>query len=94
MTNTPITPSNEMVAVQKDISYIQKDIADIKGSIKELTGVYITKLQFEDAQKSFEARVAGLEKNSNLWRWLSPTLSAALSSVITFLIVNYLQGIK
>lgn len=33
-------------SVSKDIEYIKKDISEIKQAIKELTGVYVTQIEF------------------------------------------------
>lgn len=81
------TPTNELIA--KDISYIQRDISAITTSIKELSGVYTTKADL----KTVSDKVYALEKSSNLWKWLAPTLSAVLGSVVTFLVINYLTNI-
>ena len=87
-----LNTSTELIA--KDIAYIQKDIGEIKASVKDLTGVYITKIQFDDQQKVIDARVQALERSSNLWKWLNPMISAAFSSGVTFLLINYLQSAK
>lgn len=80
--------------IGKDIGYIQKDIAEIKASVKELAGVYVTKVQFEDSVRLLGTRLLEVEKSNNMWKWLSPTFSAILSGVIVFLLINYLQNGK
>lgn len=77
--------------IGKDITYIKGDISDIKTSIKELAGIYITKLQFDDYTRSTENRLKIIEKTSSLWKWLGPTLSAIMASIVTFLVINYIQ---
>lgn len=91
---TNIEPETNVSLIAKDISYIQKDMADIKNSIKELAGVYATKLFVDEGLKTTNGRLERLEKSSNLWRWLSPSLSAIFASLITFLILSYLANIK
>ena len=93
MTTAP-TDQTKIELIGKDIAYIQKDIASINTSIKELAGVYITKIQFEDLSKQIERRVIYLERSSNLWKWLAPTLSSILTAVVTFLLIQYLQNYR
>jgi bacterioferritin (cytochrome b1) len=88
---TQDTTKVELIA--KDISYIQKDIATINSSIKELATVYVTRETLTQTAKETEDRLSKLEKSKNLWNWLSPTLSAALSSAMTFLIIQYLNNL-
>ena len=80
--------------IGKDIGYIQKDIAEIKSSVKELAGVYATKTQMDTLDNELRDRLRKLEQSSNLWKWLSPTLAAVMGSIITFLLVSYLQNLK
>lgn len=85
---------NSVSLIAKDISYIQKDLSDIKSSIKELAGVYATKIFVDEGMKLTNSRLDRLEKSSNLWRWLSPSLAAILASVMTFLVISYLTNIR
>lgn len=87
------TPSNSNELIAKDIAYIQKDIAMINANIKELAGVYATKVSVDDNNKAFEDRVKRLEESSNLWKFLSPTFAAIAGSVLTFLLQSYIQNI-
>lgn len=73
--------------IGKDINYIQKDIAEIKQSMKDLTNVYATQIALEEVSKE----VKQLRDSSNLWRWVSPTLSSAITAAVTFLLLFYLQ---
>ena len=72
-----------------NIAYIQRDLGEIKASIKDLAGVYATKIFVDDAVKAANLRITALEASSQLWRWLSPTLSAFAASVMTFFVINY-----
>lgn len=71
------TLEQHMVDQDKVLGSIQSDIKEIK--------VIVTK------QDSYESRLVKLENSSNLWKWLSPSLAAILGSILTFLIINYLQ---
>ena len=89
MTNIMNTETPKIELIAKDINYIQRDLAIITTSIKELSGVYPTKADL----KTVSDKVEVLEKSSNLWKWLAPTLSAVLGSVVTFLVINYLTRV-
>ena len=84
----------KIALINNNISYIQKDISEIKGSIKELAGVYITKVQFDDSLKSFDIRLTDMKKSSNAWKVISPALSSIITAVITFLLISYIQSAK
>lgn len=45
-------------------------------------------------QLGFESRIAKLEKSGDLWKWLSPVVSAILSGVMTFLALQYLGSLS
>lgn len=83
-----LTDQTQIALIQKDISNIQSNILDIKTVLRE---GYATKDALVQVARETESRLNRLESSSNLWRWLSPTMSAALTAIVTFLIVNYLQ---
>ena len=81
----------KVAVINTNIGYIQRDILEIKLSLKEQ---FATKEQLLETARSTEVRLMRLENSSNLWRWLSPTLSAVMGSVITFLLIQYLQNVR
>ena len=83
-----------IAVINTNINFIQRDIADMKVSLKELNSVFATKEQLRETATIVEERLARLEKQSNLWRWVSPTLSFSLGSGITFLVIQYLMHLK
>lgn len=86
----PAINPTDLAVMNNNIGYIQRDIATINQSIKELSGVYATQVFVSDSNKAIDLRVRKLEEAGNLWRWLGPTLSAVLGSVMTFLVIAYL----
>ncbi len=87
---SPLGSVNTLL-IAKDISYIQKDITSIKTSIDSLKGVYVTHLEFDDTEKSNDKRLTAIEKSSNLWKWMSPTLAAITAVIIEYLFLFYIQ---
>jgi hypothetical protein len=88
--------SNEtkIAIIGNNIEYVKKDIAEIKASIKDLSGVYLTKQEYDDSRRQLLDRLSQLEQSSNLWKWLSPTLSAIITAVLTLLTISYLDKLK
>lgn len=80
----------KIAIINNNISFIQKDISEIKVAFKELSGVFITKQALEEIAKRTEERLIRLENESNLWKWLSPSLAAILGSIMTFLTIQFL----
>ena len=85
------TTGTKIVSIGKDIEYIKRDVSEIKDSVKDLSSIYATKIAVEAGNKEIEERLRRIEGSNALWRWLSPTLAAIVGSVLTFLIIQYLQ---
>lgn len=81
-----------MKELKDSMSSIQ---ADLKALSKQVDNILTTKIMDHSHMESEIAvskeAIEELKKKDNLWRWLSPTLSAILSAVVTFLVINYLQ---
>jgi len=88
----PVTSSTDIAIINNNIGYIQKDIANINLNIKELAGVYATKIFVDDSFKGLDIRTSQLEKSSNMWKWLSPSLAAVLGSILTYLILAFISS--
>ncbi len=89
MTSTD-TDKTSIAVINTNVGYIQRDISEIKVSLKD---VYATKDSLAEIAKQTEARLIRLESNSNLWKWLAPTLSAIIAVIIEYLFINYLMHI-
>lgn len=85
----PNDPTN-IAGINISISYIQRDISEIKDSLKV---AYATKDSLAEVAKLTETRLTRLEKESNIWRFLSPTLSAIVSSAMTFFVIQYFTNL-
>ena len=76
------TMEQKVVDLALKVDEIYHDVKEIKecvGNSQALRG-------------DIEKRLARIEKQSNLWRFLSPTIAAILGSVMTFLIIEYLKS--
>jgi hypothetical protein len=69
-----------MIDIDDKLKTMSQDINDIKKILEK--------------EPSLREKVDQLEKKAGLWQWLSPTISAAFSSLVTFLIVYYFQNIR
>jgi hypothetical protein len=86
------TDETKIALINNNIGFIQKDLSEIKITLKEMAGVYVPTAKFDEAQTQLNYRLAGLEKSSNLWKWLAPMLSAVTGSIVTFLVISFLQN--
>lgn len=85
------TPDKTMIAViNNNISYIQKDLATINLSLKELATVYVTREALNQIARETELRIAHLEGQSNLYKWISPIIASLITALTTYLIIFYL----
>ena len=91
MTDTTETTETKIAVISTNIGFVQRDIADIKNSISLLANVYATSKDLQDVAKQTEGRLARLEKSSNIWKWLGPTLSAIVAVIIEYLFLFYIQ---
>jgi hypothetical protein len=91
MTDVIETTETKIAVISTNIGYVQRDIADIKSSISLLANVYATSKDLQDIARQTEARLNKLEKSSNLWKWLSPTLSAIIAVIVEYLFIFFLQ---
>lgn len=49
---TATADDTRIALMAKDISYIQRDMSEIKITLKEITGVYITRAEFEEFKRT------------------------------------------
>ena len=84
-----------MTELKQDMSEIKTDVKSLSKQIESLFSMKISDhVEIKTEIKSLQEKQLKLEGQSNLWRWLSPTLSAVLGAVVTFLLMFYLQNAK
>ena len=88
------TDETKIALIGKDIGFINENIKEIKSTISNLSGMYVPTVIYQEEKKAQDLRISRLENSSNLWRWLSPTLSAVLGSIITILVISYLNNLR
>ena len=78
--------------INNNISFIQKDISEIKESLKGLPSIFASKEQLIDVAKDTEARLCKLENlTQGPARFSVPIVTAIGSSIVTFLVIQYLE---
>ena len=88
MSKDKIPDATSIAVINTNITYIQRDISEIRILMKD---GYATKEALKEVAVQTEDRLTRLEDSSNLWKWLSPSLSAVVASMMTFLIINYIS---
>lgn len=97
-----MTEETRIALVEQNMTELKQEISDIKTELKALSMQINTMLSSKLADhvemkaeiKSLSEKLVEIEKRSNLWKWLSPTLSAVLGAFVTFLLMSYLQNLK
>jgi hypothetical protein len=90
MTNAE-SDKTKIAIINNNIGFIQKDILEIKLSLRDS---FATKEQLVQIAKDTEIRLTKLETSGNLWRVLNPILASVFGSLLTFLLIQYLQNIR
>lgn len=80
---------DEIKAELKDMKrdYVTKqESAALKHQIEEL------RIDFSEYKKVSAREMGDLKRSKNFWSWLSPTLTAVVTAVFTYLVIEYLKG--
>lgn len=78
------TDLERLSVLETRMTDLTDDIKDIKTTVNTINTTLQSVLPLQD-------RVSKLEAQSNLWRFLSPTFAAVLGSLLTFLIISFLN---
>ena len=66
-------------------------LTEIKTSVKGLPAIFASKEELIVVAKETEGRLCKLENAAGLNKYLMPIISAVCSSLVTFLVINYLS---
>lgn len=94
---------NKPKTINTELIYYMFD--EIKAELRDIKKEYVTKTEsaalkhqieelrndFQDYKRDAAREMAEIKKQKNLWTWLSPTLTAAITSVFTFLLIKFLE---
>lgn len=79
---------------------------EIKGELRDIKKEYVTRAEstalrhqieelrheFVEYKKRNTQEIAEIKKQKNLWGWLSPTLTAIVTAIFTYLVIEYLKN--
>lgn len=96
MPNTTPKPKT----INAELIYYMFD--EIKGELKEMKKDYVTKtesaalkqqikdlqVELHETKNYLNNQIIEIKKSRNLWAWLSPTLTAIATAVVTWLIIE------
>lgn len=94
----------KITKINAELIYYQ--LAEIKSQLQDFKANYVTKeeshalkAQIQELQKdlvesktALSEEIAEVKKSRNLWNWLSPTLTAVVTAVATFLTIEYFRN--
>ena len=95
--------SKKPKTINAELIYYMFD--EIKAELREMKKDYVTKTEsaalkhqieelrqdFADYKKTAAEEVATIKKSKNLWSWLSPTLTAVLTAVVTYITLEFFR---
>ncbi len=89
-----VKPNSTKPQKEVNVELIYYVLDEIRGELREIKKEYVTKtesaalkLQIEELRKDFEE----MKKQKNLWTWLGPTLTAILTAVMTYIVIEFLR---
>jgi hypothetical protein len=89
--------------INAELIYYQ--LAEIKSELAEMKVAYVTKaeshaLKFQieelqkdliDSKQALSEEIAEIKKARNFWGWFSPTLTAVVTAVFTYIVIEFLR---
>lgn len=98
---TPRPDGERLATLEARMLDQDKKLDQIVGDIKEIKislGIYSDfKIQINELKSEvagLKDRVGQHDKISILWRWLAPTMAAVAGSILTVLIISYLDKLR
>lgn len=89
--------------INAELIYFQLDA--INKRLDKFEEVFVTKAEsqalkhqieelrqdFQESRETLSQEIKDMKKSKNLWNWLSPTLTAIVTAVFTYLTIEYLK---
>ena len=90
--------------INAELIYYQ--LAEIKTQLNDFKANYVTKeeshaLKFQieelqrdlaDSKTALSVEISEIKKSKNFWGWFSPTLTALVTAILTFITIEYLRN--
>jgi len=88
-----IIPTDQvtLASVTTTLTFMQRDITEIKQDIKNMPPIFASKEELANTAIRTNDRISRLEKESRLWRWVSPTFAAIVAVIVEYLFIFYIQ---
>ena len=78
-----------IATITTTLGFMQSTMAKIEAKLDALNTTFASKEELAQTAKETQERIGRLERSSQLWRFLSPTLSAIIAGVLVFFITAY-----
>lgn len=84
-----------MTEIKQEMAEIKADIKTVSKQIDTLMNTKITDhIQMKNEVNDISNRLKKLERQNNLWKWLTPSITFFIGSIFVFLVSQYLQHLK
>ncbi len=85
-------PQTDIALIKQDIGYIKTSLGEVNINLKGLPLLFASKEELKDVAKETEIRLGVLESAiQGPKKYIGPIFAAICSSVVTFLVIAYLQ---
>lgn len=89
--------------INAELIYFQ--LNEITNRLDKFESIFVTKAEsaalkqqivelgkdLQESKETLSKEIAEIKRSKNLWAWLSPTLTAILTAIMTFITIEYLR---
>lgn len=91
--------NNERLAVlETTVKNLDDKVTEIQLDVKAIINTLSMQPSLETKIINLENKIAEVTRSTGLWKWLAPTLTgiltSILSAIVTFLVISYFQNVK
>lgn len=83
--------NSEVAVLQTQMEEVLSKLSIIDGKLDDQANTFVSREVFDLKMAEIAVKLKQLENRKSLINWLTPTISAALGSVFTFLIIEQLR---
>lgn len=84
-------PDGERIAtMEQKMTDLNEKVDDIATDVKEIKEMLYRRYV---PRKEYEEEISKLQRSGNFWKWVSPSLAAILGSILTFLLISFINNV-
>lgn len=84
----------KLAVLETNVSNLDKKVTAIQADVKAIIDTLSKQQGIEAEIITLKAELLAMRNSSNLWKWLSPTLTAIMTALVTFLLIQYITNLQ